>query len=57
MTALSPGTDDIVDQSGVTIAAPDASFTHPAVGIYISQTATYSLISSNTLNAYLQIDT
>ena len=43
MTALSPGTDDIVDQSGVTIAAPDASFTHPAVGIYISQTATYKV--------------
>ena len=33
MTALSAGTDDIVAQSGVTIAAPDASFT-PAAGTY-----------------------
>ena len=40
MTALSAGTDDIVAQSGVTIAAPDASFS-PAVGPYSSQTVTY----------------
>ena len=41
MTALSAGTDDIVARSGVTIAAPDASFT-PAAGTYANQTTTYS---------------
>ena len=41
MTALSSGTDDIVAQSGVTIAAPTASFT-PAAGTYLTQTVTYS---------------
>ena len=41
MTALSLGTDDIVAQSGITIAAADASFT-PAAGSYANQTATYS---------------
>ena len=52
MTALSAGTDDIVAQSGVTIAAPDASFT-PAAGTYANQTVTYNLISSTTSDAYL----
>ena len=41
MTALSVGTDDIVAQSGVTIAAPGASFT-PAAGTYSNQTVTYN---------------
>ena len=41
MTTLSADTDDIVAQSGVTISAPDASFT-PAAGTYTNQTATYS---------------
>ena len=41
MTALSAGTDDIVAQSGVTIAAPDVSFV-PTAGIYASQTVTYN---------------
>ena len=41
MTALSSGTEDIVAQSGVTISAPDASFT-PPVGTYTNQTVTYS---------------
>ena len=40
MTALPSGTDDIVAQSGVTIAAPDATFT-PAAGIYANQTVAY----------------
>ena len=43
MTALSAGTDDIVTQSGVTIAAPDASFT-PTAGTYINQTLIYNLL-------------
>ena len=42
MSVLSPGTDDIIAQSGVAIAAADASFI-PAVGIYISQTVTYKV--------------
>ena len=41
MVALSAGTDDIVAQSGITIAAPDASFI-PAAGIYTNQTVTYN---------------
>ena len=41
MTALSAGTDDIVAQSGVTISAPDASFT-PVTGNYANQTVTYN---------------
>ena len=56
MAALSAGTDDIVAQSGVTIAAPDASFT-PAAGTYSNQTVTYHLISSTTSDAYIQTDT
>ena len=40
MAALSAGTDDIVSQSGVTIATPNAAFT-PAAGAYVNQTATY----------------
>ena len=43
MTALFSGTDDIISQSGVTIAAPDASFT-PAAGTYANQTVTYNLL-------------
>ena len=54
MTALSAGTDDIAAQSGVTIAAPDASFT-PAAGTYANQTVTYSLISFITSDVYTQI--
>ena len=56
MTALSAGTDDIVARSGVTIAAPDASFT-PAAGTYANQTVTYSLSSSTTSDAYIKIVT
>ena len=57
MTALSSGTDDIIAQSGVTIAAPTASFTPPA-GTFTSQSDTYNLISpSTTSDAYLQNDT
>ena len=41
MTTLSLGSDDIVAQSGVTIAAPDASFT-PAIETYANQTVTYN---------------
>ena len=41
MTPLSVGTDDIVAQSGVTIATPDASLT-PAAGTYANQTVTYN---------------
>ena len=56
MTALSAGTDDIVTQSGVTIAAPDVSFT-PAAGTYTNQSTTYTLVSSTTFDAYFQINT
>ena len=42
MTALSAGTDDIVSQSGVTIATPDASFT-PSTATYTNQTVTYKI--------------
>ena len=41
MKVLSAGTDDIVVRSGITIAAPDASFT-PAAGTYANQTVTYN---------------
>ena len=41
MTAQSAGTDDIVAQNGVTIAAPNASFS-PAAGTYTNQTITYN---------------
>ena len=41
MTVLSAGTDDIVAQTGITIAAPDASFS-PAVGTYANQSVTYN---------------
>ena len=43
MTALSAGTDDIVAQSGITIATPDASFT-PVDETYTNQSATYNLL-------------
>ena len=42
MTALLAGTDKILAQSGVTIAAPDALFI-PTAGTYISQTVTYKV--------------
>ena len=44
MTALSAGTDDIVAQSGITIAAPDVSFT-PATGTYTNLTVTYNFVN------------
>ena len=44
MTVLSSGIDDIIPQSGVTVAAADASFT-PAAGTYTSQTPTYNLLN------------
>ena len=47
MTALSVGTDDIIAQNGVTIAAPSASFT-PAVRTYTNQTVTYSVVGALT---------
>ena len=56
MTALSAGTDDIIAQSGIAIAAPDASF-KPAAGAYINKTVTYNLVSSTTSDTYLQTDT
>ena len=56
MTALSAGTDDIIAQSGITISAPDASFT-PASGIYTNQTVSYNLVSSTTSNVYYQVQT
>ena len=55
MTALSAGTEDIVAQSGVTIAAPDVSFT-PAAGTYTNQSTTYNLlIFKNTFNWSIQL--
>ena len=55
MTALSSGTDDIVAQSGVTIAAPTASFT-PAAGTYLTQTVTYNSVSPTiSSDAYIQV--
>ena len=54
MTVLSSGTDNIVAQSGVTIAAPDSSFIPPA-GTYTNQTVTYNLISSAKSNVYYQV--
>ena len=56
MAALSAGTDNIVSQSGVTIATPDATFT-PAAGAYVNQTATYSLFSFSSSDAYLKTET
>ena len=41
MTALSAGTDDIVAQTGIIIAAPDTFFS-PAVGTYANQSVTYN---------------
>ena len=41
MTAISAGTDDILAQNGVTIAAPDASFT-PAAATYVNQVVSYN---------------
>ena len=43
ITAISAGTADIVAQSGITIAAPDASFT-PAAGTYTNQSVAYNLL-------------
>ena len=45
MIALSTGTDDIVAQSGVTIAAADASFTPLSTVTYTNQTVTYNLLN------------
>ena len=56
MTALFSGTDDIISQSGVTIAAPDASFT-PAAGTYANQTVTYSSTYPQTSDVYFQVNT
>ena len=50
MTALSVGTDDIVAQSGVTIAAPDASFS-PAAGTYVNMTVTYNKLQLQAENS------
>ena len=41
MTALSAGTDNIIAQSGVTIATLDASFT-PITGTYTNQSVIYN---------------
>ena len=41
MTALSAGTEDIIAQSGITISAPDASFT-PVITTYANQSVTYN---------------
>ena len=43
MTTLSAGTDDIIAQSGITIAAPETSFTPNALA-YTNQTVTYNLL-------------
>ena len=56
MNALSAGTNNIVSQSGVTIAAPDVPFT-PAAGTNTNQTFPYSLVSSTTFDVYFQINT
>ena len=56
MTVLSSGTDDIIPQSGVTIAAADVSFT-PAAGTYSNQTVTYNFVSSSTSDIYFQVKT
>ena len=53
MTVLSTGTDDIVAQSGVTIAIPTTSFT-PVITTFTSQAMTYTLVSSTTSDAYIQ---
>ena len=56
MTALSAGIYDIVAQNGVTIDAPDASFTS-FVGIYTNQTVTYNLVNTEISDVYFQINT
>ena len=55
ITALSAGTDDIVAQSGITIAAPDVSFT-PAIVTYTNQSVTYNFVTSTISDVYLQIN-
>ena len=55
ITALSAGTDNIIAQSGITIASPDASFT-PAAGTYTNQSVTYNFVISTTSDVYLQIN-
>ena len=42
MAALPAGTDDVVTQSGVSIAAPDALFT-PIAGPYGNQIVAYNV--------------
>ena len=56
MVALSSGTNIIIAQSGVTIAAPDTSFI-PAAGTYSNQSVTYNLISFTTSYVYFQVNT
>ena len=45
MTVLSSGTDNIVAQSGVTIATPDVSFTPVATVTYANQSVTYTSLN------------
>ena len=45
MTAPSSGTDDIISQSGVTIAAADASFTPVSTVTYTNQSVTYNILN------------
>ena len=57
MTVLSSGTDNIVAQSGVTIATPDVSFTPVATVTYANQSVTYNQISSSSSDAIIQTTT
>ena len=56
MTTLSAGTDDIIAQSGITIAAPETSFTPNALA-YTNQTVTYNFVTSTSSDVYFQINT
>ena len=57
MTALSSGTDDIISQSGITIAAADASFTPVSTVTYTNQSVTYYSISNTISDVYFQVNT
>ena len=57
MTAPSSGTDDIISQSGVTIAAADASFTPVSTVTYTNQSVTYNIFSSTISDVYFQVNT
>ena len=48
MAALSAGSEDISTQSGITIAAVEASFT-PAAGTYLNKTVTYKVEIANVI--------